>query len=939
MEYQEIRLASYGPNPERDGFKAPMYTLALPAEWEMPIRRLYHHGMTTQQAERRKRIPTKRVNHLMRAVAPDLISVDDSVTFGAEQPWLYASSPYPTRIVNSFAAAWLRSLQRNPEDPESAGLLHKTFRLLDTGGLTWQTTIVDLLEQTPSPSGTALPADHLYRLLPDILAARIAELPPYEHNGRTLQFRQIAGDARAGGAELMSWPPLTYESKNKDDGGTKTWYYSAYIGLSLRTVPFSPIPRIHLSTGIRRFVRGQVWMPTEGGVSVYLLPNESLIPNGPTPQRFSVAMIEWNRGTTDWRQGGPQGMLLSVSALDQLPSVDRLVKEADHWIDGRDGMAVAVSHHAAMGYHAIGAGLMPSERRRLTEWAEQALAPDFLPVPLLTRSKYSKPAKTQLKNRLSIPKKEIPEEDLAAIYAKNEAIDARNAGLRRRHLAEALDGLPLVAVVLYQADATRSRIIQAAERSLDLSSYRVEQGPDTWTWRTDEIEIRIHALPIGGLAAPLGGDKPPTKGQEHDQQITSRRRAVEAFAKEFKTKVPGTQVAFVELDGKERFAKSKRRADPKHAIRLGLADSGLVSQFIRPLNQDMEPDEAEADAVFRAEAAWHDGLRQTGMRFVPLHSLGEAIPENLNQLAFWLVKRRSDGPTNTAQFTPIAVLIRPGQKCIMGKTADMTEWVPYPQLLRSLTGQISKAELKSATQQSATTAAFVKKTLSAMRGTPTLVLVRAQNIRYRWPWLRNSDLVQDRISFDNGPLQRIGLIGKQLRLIRIADSQRDETAEWWAPAELRDEKYKGKQRGGIAKGLWTSQDSDHVFYSTADKASTHPLSADTAKLTPHVNDKGRSEFKPTKNAWNPELLELTVACMQQGDDPEKWAMFVHQQRLCDDYRDVLGLPLVLHLAKLADQYALPQEEVEIADADAKELTDEQLTLDFGLMDGERSSEG
>ncbi|RFS81575.1 DUF3893 domain-containing protein [Actinomadura spongiicola] len=912
-----------------------MHTLALPADWEAPIRRLYQHGMTPQQAERRQLIPTKSINQLMRALAPDLLSVDHNATFGTDQPWLYAASPYPTRIINSFVGAWLRDLQQKPEDPESASLLHKTFRLLDASGLTWQPANVDLLEQTTSAGGTSLPASHLYRLLPDVLAARIAAQPAYEHNGKTLQFRQVAGDAKVGGAELMSWPPRTYQSNNKDDDGKKTWYYSAYIRLSLRTVPFSPVPRIHLSTGIRRFVRGQVWMPTEGGVSVYLLPDESLIPDGPTPHRFSVAMMEWNRGTTDWRHGGPQGMLLGVSALDQLPPVDRLVKEADRWIDGPndDNIAVAVSHHAAMGYHAIGTGLMPSERRRLTEWAEQALAPDFLPVPLLTRSRYSKPAKKQLEKRRSIPKKELPEEKLAAILAENEAISGRNALRRRKHLAEAIDGLPFVAVVLYQTEGMRNRIIQAAERGLDLVSHRVEDGPETWTWRTEEIEVKVHALPIGELAAPLGGDSPPAKGGEHNQQITSRRHAVAAFIKKLKVKMPGAQVAFVELDGKERFAKSKRRADPKYAIRLGLADAGLVSQFFRPLDPDMEPDEAEADAVFRAEAAWLDGLRQTGMRFVPLHSLGDSIPENLNQLAFWLVKRRSDGPTNRAQFTPIAVLLRPGQKCIMGKTADMSEWVPYPQLLRSLTSHISKAELKTAAQQSAATAAFVKKTLSAMRGSPTLVLVRAQNIRYRWPWLLNRGLVQDRIGFDSGPLQRIGLIGKQLRFIRVADSERDETAEWWAPAELLSEKHEGKQRGGIAKGLWVAQDSYHVFYSSADRASTHPVSSEMAKLTSHVNDKGYSEFKPTKNAWNPELLELVVACMQPGDDPEKWAMFVHQQRLCDDYRDVLGLPLALHLAKLADHYALPQEEVEtITDTSSEESPSEQLMLDIEPID-------
>ncbi|MER7486601.1 DUF3962 domain-containing protein [Streptomyces sp. NPDC126497] len=67
------------------------------------------------------------------------------------------------------------------------------------------------------------------------------------------------------------------------------------------------------------------------------------------------------------------------------------MKEADHWIHGRDGIRIAIGHQAAMGRHPIGTGLMPSERRRLIEWAEQAIAPEFVPAPKLERSPYARP--------------------------------------------------------------------------------------------------------------------------------------------------------------------------------------------------------------------------------------------------------------------------------------------------------------------------------------------------------------------------------------------------------------------------------------------------------------------------------------------------------------------------------------------------------------------
>ncbi|MFJ8359881.1 pPIWI_RE module domain-containing protein [Streptomyces sp. NPDC093984] len=64
------------------------------------------------------------------------------------------------------------------------------FRDLDTAALSWRPGRVDLLEQKVSPGGTALPAPHVYRLLPDVLAERIARQEPYEQQ---LSFRQVAG--------------------------------------------------------------------------------------------------------------------------------------------------------------------------------------------------------------------------------------------------------------------------------------------------------------------------------------------------------------------------------------------------------------------------------------------------------------------------------------------------------------------------------------------------------------------------------------------------------------------------------------------------------------------------------------------------------------------------------------------------------------------------
>ena len=173
-------------------------------------------------------------------------------------------------------------------------------------------------------------------------------------------------------------------------------------------------------------------------------------------------------------------------------------------------------------------------------------------------------------------------------------------------------------------------------------------------------------------------------------------------------------------------------------------------------------------------------------------------------------------------------------------------------------------------------------------------------------------LVADKIQLGDGPVQDLSLQGRQLRLIRVRDSERERPRSGGHPRPRR--------LAGISKGLWEqpgADDGNRVFYSTSEKGSSHTKKQrDDTKLTPHISEKTsrqtgekttRQVLNVGRNAWNPALLEITVTGCAAGDQPAAWAMYVHQQRFPDDYRDALALPLALHLAKLATEYALPHE--------------------------------
>jgi hypothetical protein len=554
-------------------------------------------------------------------------------------------------------------------------------------------------------------------------------------------------------------------------------------------------------------------------------------------------------------------------------------------------------------------------------WVAEALAPDFEPAPAMARPRGMKPSpKALLQKHASVPKKDTTQKQIDEAHVQNAEIDNANAELRRQYLARAVGGDHVLSChLLHQTAEVRDALIDAAVRSLALDGNNVPCPDGTLAWRTPELEVRIHIRDLKEHGGPLGGAIPPRRGKEMQEAISQRRRAVTAFLHDMGE---DSQLVLVELEGKEKF--KRRTTDPKFAIRLGCADAGRVSQFITP-DRDEDGDEAEGEEQasslkHRADSAWADGLRQVGMSLVPQHTLkSDVIPDTLNQVAFWIVRRTIDSPTMNSQFTPIAILMRPGQDQIMGRMPGMGTWVPYPELLKQLAGQVRGPEPRSAKTQAAETARFIRQALSSLQREPTVVLAHAQNARSRWEWLKNGQLIVDKIKLGDYPAQNLALSGKGLRLIRVRDGEREETPEWWAPDE--------HGHAGYSKGLWApagAGDDNRVFYGTAEKGGTHKDALrDDTKLTPHINDKsGKEVTNAGKNAWNPTLLEIIVAGCTPQDEPAEWAMYVHQQRFPDDYRDGLKLPLILHLAELATEYALPHEFTDLIDEDEDATPDE-----------------
>jgi pPIWI_RE module N-terminal domain/RNaseH domain of pPIWI_RE/MID domain of pPIWI_RE len=939
MRYDSIQPAAFVAVAP---LRLPLHMLAFPMAWRQPILDLYTAGWREGSRERAKQVPIRRLNALLRAAAPDLVSTAKRASLDEAIPWLYSTSQFPLPLLRTFINAWLHDL---PTGEDGKALILPTINKLDPAALRWQHGTVDVLAHAISDGGTAIPERHLYALLPDVVAGRIAQHAvqhPYEHCGRTVGFRQIAVNPDADCAELMSWPPLEHVERRR--GTVRSWYYSATIHVALRTVPFDPIPRVHVNTGIRRWLTSEVRPKGRNSVSVYLLSTSPLVADAPAPSKFAVAQLQWDptSGDMTWRHGGPGGMLSLVHAIERLPEADLLGRKPEFWLFGHKGVTAAVVYHTTMRgpTHQVGAGLMPAERSRLTTWIAEALAPTFQLAPPLSRiTGVTKPART-LQPLPSIPKSKagLTEAEQAALQARQEharhekgRISAANGRERRARLAATVPDRRMTTFLLFQEPRAgmRDRLLNTLERLLDLPP-RETANDNHWTWHVDDFTLTVHARPLGALGAPLGAATRPRKGAEHDAAVAERRSDVAAAMKALSGQAGDTaQLVLIELDRLKEF--NVRTTDPKFAIRMGCADANMVSQFIRPDDNDADGND------HRAEAAWQDAFRQLGMRFIP-QSPDVPVPDGLNQLAFWIVKRRDDDTNTHPLFVPIAILIRPKQAHIMGKAEGMSGWMPYPELLKHLAGYSYRSTPSTEDEQKARLAAFVRTTLHAFRGTPTLIVTHAHNLRYRLPTVQNAHLAPQRVQFGDQPAQRLAFHGKQLRLVRVSGNDRMETPQAWG--------FHG-EKAGIGAGLWQEQDTtaevERVFYSTVEKPPSHTgVSVELAKLTPHYTEnKKRSDtapsdtptttrdhYDPSTTAWNPELLQFIVAATADGDDPATWAAFLHHQRFCfDDYRSALGLPLILHLAELANQYAIPSDD-----------PDDEAQTDDGVSDEDELSE-
>lgn len=931
--------------------------LRFPQAWKGPFLELQRQSPSHRGGDHAT-FKIRSLNKVLRALVPDIISVATYAGLRDQsKPWLFAAAPVAPRALLRIVRAWAR-VEYADVPPD---LLRTTIQALRPDDIAWEAHTIDLGAWKAQPSnGTACwdgpPEIDPFKLLPDLLASRLSA-PGVTWEERQRPFRRASSPGGVG-AELMTWDPLMYTDR---DGNR--WLYSVKLNATLQTVPYQGWPQVHLHTGVRRWAS----LPVERfnfrrRASVYLRTSVGWLEGLQLSESFQTASVERPRGQR--ANGGPQpidwdgrvaAILAELQDDLQVPFPDPTVLRDDptRYLNGGQPVTAALVHASGMlPDHEVGPGIFAGDRAPAFDWAARQLEDLLEPVAKAPRvavqvtphrrgtelaiavspdpqavlaelasltgggpEQVQDTVEELLFLRGGRPKtsKDETDEQAAARKAKVLRTDdmpvlVQRGAAWRRAIANATSGR-LTAEQRYQDEDLRARQERVLRGFLGLfDPPTATPNATTKVWETPELTLTLTWSRLGAIGGPLELD--PTIANRDDQAQRALRQRLELI----RAGVPraeGPTITLVELDHQRGFA---RGTDPKAALRIGLAEQGRLSQFMQPRRRR----EGDDELGFRALKSWRDLFRQLGAQEAPpaFRLRGVTLPGGpIQYLGVWLLNHRPtwDNPWGRI-YTPVAVRMASDTTEILAWTPGLGGWQPYAQALLELAradGRGQGARPLEPREVAALLRDEVIEPWTRQPGVNTLLMVDAQNMRLPWPFFGNGRLQQDALAFLPGETPQPIENWPGLRVLRIRRNADYETPEWYA-GEFPDV--------GLARGVWALS-GDRVFGSTADKPRTAArVSPKTSKMVPFTTGRAAHDPEPQHAAFNPQIVEMTVAACQLGDTPAVWAALGHALRTTLVHHDDAVIePSPLHLCRGMRQYVLPRLADEDDGNEAEEL--------------------
>jgi len=855
--------------PETISLPYPFYMLTVPEHWRSALLGL--QAARKGRERERSTVPHRRLSELLRALMPDLLFVDSNNQAwrsGEASPWLFAQEPTNTEALYLIVRAWIQTVFADAPEAMRSNWLSG----LQATDLRWQRQSIDLATWGTVANGTAAPdSPNSFRLLPNLLASRFSQDGVELHIGNEpIRFRRALLDPGESGVELISWPPRQHSWRGK------TWPYSLVLTLSVQTVPFQTFPFVYCNLSVRRWAGPALNSKSlpSGNTSVYLLTEVPWIQGIHSHHSFQVAPVRWMRVPHADRKSDESAFQVVwanqlAELLDRLRPSHPLPRPQQLLDNPLAALNVGGSPNAAVVFrngmepqHQVGTGVPPADRKALAEQITHILRPEVLqsePLP-----------------RLIFP---------VAKSSKPDPI------IRNRMLVCCNVGEHVRIEIRHQTGAVRDALTQAVE-----AYFQLDRGTKfPYQCAETGLTIHLHTEPLGEIGSRLELPKGGTKQERLHAAI--RQRCAQVAAKIAPASTPtGT---LVELHSRHDFSKDvdqnvRGLVDPKAALRKAFAHTQWLTQFINTPNEESDRESLE----HRAISSVRDLFRQLGVQEV-LPGLPTPSRGSINYVGLWLVKEyASSSATRVQEKLPVMVHVQSETGRVLAIAGDMSEWLPYRELLL----KVGRGEVKGV-KEDKEALPFVKKMVSRdLSQDDTLLLCHSQNLRRTWPWLADKNLTLNELGFGDREIPQPISQWPGLRVIRIRDSDANETPQWYAANEDESVSY--------TKGLFSA--GERVFMGLNEKDSKFQRSRHLSMFQGYTSREGASR-SPAVAQYTPSrtLCEITAVCLQAGDEPAAWAALTNKLReVASHYDEATALPLPLHLAKQVKEYVLPVAEEE-----------------------------
>lgn len=942
--------------PSKSPLRAfPLVQLAFPDEWFGPLLGL--QAELNDRLDQPNTIAIRSLNAVLHALVPYLLAAPNGAQRRVEissegepdrpsrerPPWLLAEKAIPVDQLWTIIQAWL---ELTYSDCESFSTVKDLLREED---LHWEPTTFELIEKT-SENGTSDIPSLGYKVLPAVLADTLVEKKVSIPIGSAK--RPLVRVPVEEGAELMTWPPVyvVRGKKKKQQFG-----YSYVVKITVQTLVGEAEPRIHFHYSVRRWHSEPCFdgktLYLKRRTSVYLRPTKAWYESSQqSTKTFTIAKIEAvktegkGQRVPAWMNLIPEiAMRVNVS----IPSADQLTRRPREWSEGNLGVEVGIVY-ANVRNHPVGVGIGPDLCETITKElaaalpTELTLSPEWEPYPIPAKIA-AHPLTEDLREmtkqaRLTALKQSVASQIMIEVHWQTEEV--RDMLIDRIYALLTLPRPPLVEppkkeTVFEDADLTmdddnedededeeneytdtendgeESASNEDAPSPKRPKRVRAEEPPPKVIEGTQTIELpgggQVTIVPIPlKFGSPL---PPPDKQKKQTIHTHTNERAKEIVDALNVATIP--TLAFIELpnyredpDLRLRFA----RRDPKRAIRLGMARTERLTQFITQQEKGLRE---------RCASAVRDGLRQLGYLPYPIgFSLPQhLLPESLLVLGVWFI-RITRRRAAVGVHLPVVVMMHTQQHQVFAWLPHDGRIRPYRQALLDIVkldpGQVKRRKQQEALNQ---VRQFLLQDVVRQKVNDVVVFTVAQNARSTWHGLYNSEIPVDALRFER---REQAIESKDLplrfRLIRLRTNLRGETPEWYiANSTPRT----------TAQGLWVQGNADakheRLFYSIAKK--------------PHTAPKGYvgKQSRPRENYRISSIVEVLPHLLQEDDDSAVWAIAVDQWRKMSFLTsDMTLFPLPLEFARKMDEYAevigpwiFPEEWVDNEEEDGDDVEETQ----------------